>query len=66
MASTQVAQTAVANNSPSQHSNYPDDLFQLRYATPGFKPFSFDHFNQGIRKQVVLHPVTWQHENSFN
>ena len=25
------------NNSPSQHSNHPDDLFQSRYVTPGFK-----------------------------
>ena len=26
--------------SPSQDSNHPDDLFQSRYVTPGFKPFS--------------------------
>ena len=25
---------------PSQDSNHPDDLFQSRYLTPGFKPFS--------------------------
>ena len=28
------------SNSTSQDSNYPDDLFQSRYVTPGFKPFS--------------------------
>ena len=39
MASSQVVETK-ANNSPSQYSNHPDDLFQLRYVTPGFKPFS--------------------------
>ena len=32
---------SVANNGPSQDSNHPDDLFQLRYVTPGFKPFSY-------------------------
>ena len=39
----QVVETSVANNSPSQDSNHPDDLFQIilsRYVTPGFKPFS--------------------------
>ena len=30
----------VANNSRSQDSNHPDYLFQPRYVTPGFKPFS--------------------------
>ena len=25
----------------SQDSNHPDDLFQSRYVTPGFKPFSY-------------------------
>ena len=41
MASAQVVETSVANNSPSQDSNHPDDLFQSRYVTPGFKPFSY-------------------------
>ena len=40
MASAQVVETSVADNSPSQGSNNPDDLFQSRYVTPGFKPFS--------------------------
>ena len=39
----QVVQTSVANNSLSQHSNHPDDIFQSRYVTPGFKPFSYKH-----------------------
>ena len=30
---------SVANNSPSQDSNHPDDLFQSRFLTPGFQPF---------------------------
>ena len=38
MASAKVVETPVANNSPSQDSNHPDDLFQSRYVTPGFKP----------------------------
>ena len=41
MASAQVVVASVANNSPSQDSNHPDDLFQSRYVTPGFKPFSY-------------------------
>ena len=43
MASAQVVETSVTNNSPSQDSYHPDDLFQSRYATPGFKPFSYIH-----------------------
>ena len=42
MASAQIVETSVANNSPSQDSNHPDDLFQSRYVTPGFKSFSYD------------------------
>ena len=42
MASAQVVETSVTNNSPSQDSNHPDDLFQSRYVTPGFKPFSYN------------------------
>ena len=41
MASAQVVEASVTNNSPSQDSYHPDDLFQSRYATPGFKPFSY-------------------------
>ena len=40
MASAQVIETSVTNNSPSQDSNHPDDLFQSKYVTPRFKPFS--------------------------
>ena len=39
MASVQVVETSATNNSPSQGSNRPGDLFQSRYVTPGFKPF---------------------------
>ena len=42
MASAQVVETSVTNNSPSQDSYHPDDLFQSRYASPGFKPFSYN------------------------
>ena len=41
MASAQVVETSVTNNRPSQDSYHPDDLFQSRYATPGFKPISY-------------------------
>ena len=37
---TQVVETSVTNNSPSQDFYHPDDLFQSRYVTPGFKPLS--------------------------
>ena len=37
MASAQVVESSVNNNSPSQDSNHPDDLFQSKYVTPGFK-----------------------------
>ena len=33
MASAQVVETSVTNNSPSQDSYHPDDLFQSRYIT---------------------------------
>ena len=45
MASAQVVETSVNNNSPSQDSYHADDLFQSRYATPGFKPFSYLRIN---------------------
>ena len=41
MASAQVVEMSVTNNSPSQDSNHPDDIFQSRYFNPGFKPFSY-------------------------
>ena len=40
MASAQVVETSVTNNSPSQDSYHPDDLFHSTYVTPGFKPLS--------------------------
>ena len=48
MASPQVVKTSVTKNSPSQDSSHPDDHFQSRYVTPGFKPFSYIS-NQLIR-----------------
>ena len=41
MASAQVVETSVTNNSPSQDSNHPDHLFQSRNVTPGLKAFSY-------------------------
>ena len=41
MAFAQVVETSVTNNNPSQDSNHRDDLFQSRYVTPGFEPFSY-------------------------
>ena len=32
---------SLTNNSPSQDFNHPNDLFQSRYVSPGFKPFSY-------------------------
>ena len=31
MASAQVVETSVTNNSSSQHANHPDDLFQSKF-----------------------------------
>jgi len=41
MASAQVVEMSVTDNSPSQDSNHPDDLFQSRYVTPGCTPLSY-------------------------
>ena len=41
MASAQVVETSVADESPSQDANHPDHHCQLRYVTPGLKPFSY-------------------------
>ncbi|KAK2574026.1 hypothetical protein P5673_000144 [Acropora cervicornis] len=40
MASAQVVESSVTNNSPCQDSNDSDDLSQSVYATLGFKPFT--------------------------
>ena len=40
MASAQVVETSVANNSPSEDSSHPDDHLRSRYVTPGYKTFS--------------------------
>ena len=54
MASAQVVETSVTNNSPSQDSYHPDDLFQSRYATLGFKPFSYK-FKVGDQVKISKH-----------
>ena len=51
MASAQVVETSVANNSPSQDSNHPDDLFQSRLTTDVKQMLFF--FGQGICGGVV-------------
>ena len=48
-----VVETSVTNNSPSQDSNHPDDLFQSRYLTPGFKPFF--NFSYLVAVVVIVH-----------
>ena len=48
-----VVQTSVTNNSPSQDSNHPDDLFQSRYVIPGFKPFFI--FSYLVTVVVIVH-----------
>ena len=39
MASAQVVETSVANNSPSGDPSHPVDHFQSRYVTPWFNHF---------------------------
>ena len=48
IASTQVVETSVTNNSPSHDSNHPDDLFQSRHVTPGLKPFSYNYTAESL------------------
>ena len=43
----------VANNSPSQAFNQPDDLSHSRYVTPGFKPFSYILLNYLVEKSLL-------------
>ena len=51
MASAQVVETSATNDSPSQDSNHPDDLFQSN-VTPGFKPFCY--WNYSYTKRYIL------------
>ena len=59
MASAQVVETSVANNSPSQDSNHPDDHFQSKY-------YYFNHyyvelstrFFPGEKYPIKSHPET--------
>ena len=57
MASAQVVETSVTNNSPSRDSYHPDDLFQSRHVTPGFKPFSYLLMKLSSDITVVAHIV---------
>ena len=69
MASAQVVETSVTNNSPSQDSNHPDDLFQSRYVTAGFKPFSYDnnHSKRSInRKRLTTIFDSKEKEKAFS
>ena len=56
-ASTQVVETSVANSRPSQDSSLPDDLFQSRYVTPGFKPFSYYGVSMMFSSAKVKHLI---------
>ena len=46
MTSAQVVETSVTttDNSPSQGYNHPDDQTTLLHVTPGFKPFTVQHY----------------------
>jgi len=39
---------SVVNKSPFQDSSHPDDHFQSRYVTPGFKTFSYKEVSSVI------------------
>ena len=41
-------------DSPSQDSNHPDDLFQSRYVTPGFKTFSSYYYCSRVQVKQML------------
>jgi len=44
---------------PSQDSNHRDDLFQSRYVTPGFKPFSYLWLL--LRRILWLYVLLWKY-----
>ena len=52
MASAQVVETSVTNNSPSQDFNHPDDLFQSRY----FCIFNIDTKEMSISYLYLMAP----------
>ena len=62
-----VVKTSVTNNSPSQDSNHPDDLFQSRYVTPGFKSYSYQslHFIEHTLFMLFFSPVGFMTSRGF-
>ena len=64
MASIQVVKTSVTNNSPSQDSNHPDDLFQLRKIIIKILLKLMRTQSMSVRR-VYLHPVL-RREYFFN
>jgi len=55
MASAQVVETLVTNNSPSQDSYHPDDLFQSRLLHLAMHKTSLPHY----RSQMKLDSPSW-------
>ena len=54
MASAQVVETSVANNSPSQDSNHPDDLFQSKFCLYRIVRYSSgDLVTMPVRQQSI-------------
>jgi len=47
---------AITNNRPSQDPNHPDDPFQSRYVTPGFKPLSYQLILTALIRWLGIYP----------
>ena len=66
MASTQVVKMSVINNSHFEDISHPDDHFQLRDVTPGFKPITFFNLWEYIYTKGVVYAVQWlSHDTWF-
>ena len=65
MASAQVVETLVTNSSPFQDSNHPGDLFQSRYVTPGFNPFSYERYTVACVFTLSLKTMTLNLERNL-
>ena len=54
MASTQVVEMSVTNNSPSQDSNHPDDLFQSRKSILYITGKTSTHIGLALAESIII------------
>ena len=65
MASVQVVETSVANSRPFQDSSHPDDNFQSRHVTAGFKPVSYLLFCRAYLKITFCLSIFSMNSSNF-